>query len=346
MKQNAVSTAFKKKKPERDHWERRRPRRPGFITRQFLNKTPAPSAWPARTPALPVIAFGFLFLECYSILKRLTAPKLVLLMAALVLAESLASLGMTEAHSVSQAQPQSPNYAVFEFMKMEPGKATDYRKMEREIWMPIHRERIRMGLIKSWSLWGMRFPGGTAREYDTIAITTFDKFADVENSYPPEVFKKAHPKMTDEERGARTSATRSMVRTELATLLDITRPTSSTEPPRYAFIGYMKPEYGKVRQYVELERRFWKPIHQERISRGMLRSWALYGVRFPGGTDRQYTHFTVQLLDRFQDLETQYPEGIWEKVHPDTKQDDIDARTNAARKMVRTDLLTLLEQVH
>src|SRR5262245_45318197 len=273
---------------------------------------------------------------------KLTAWRLLALMAALPLAGiGAASPGMTEAQATAQAAP----YAIFEFMKIEPGKAADYRKMERDIWMPIHRERIKQGLIKSWSLWGMRFPGGTAREYDAIAITTFGKFADVENSYPPEIFKKVHAKMTDEERNARTTATRKMVRTELVALLDVTQPASSTQPPQYAFIGYMKPEYGKVRQYVELERRYWKPIHQERINRGILRSWALYGVRFPGGTDRSYTHFTVQLLDKFQDLETQSPEGIWEKVHPTIKQEDIDMRTNAARKMVRTDLLVLLEQV-
>jgi hypothetical protein len=68
-------------------------------------------------------------------------------------------------------------------------------------------------------------------------------------------------------------------------------------------------------------------------------------VRFPGGTNKPYSHFTVQLLDRFQDLEDQYPEGIWEKVHPTIKQEEIDLHTMAARKMVWTDLLTLLEQV-
>lgn len=244
-----------------------------------------------------------------------------------------------------QTTAAPPAYALFEFMKIEPGKAADYRRLEREVWMPIHRERVKMGLIKSWTLWGMRFPGGTAREYDTIAITTHDKFADAENSYPSEVFRKVHPKMTDDERTLRTTAARMMVRTELAVLLDTTQPGSSTQTPRYAFIGYMKPEYGKVGQYVALERRYWKPLHQDRVARGILRSWSLYGVRFPGGTDRQYTHFTIQLLDNFQDLETQYPEGIWEKVHPSIKQDEIDARTNAARKMVRTDVLTLLEHV-
>lgn len=262
--------------------------------------------------------------------------------AALLLAPTFAaSSDHLEAQEISQAPP----YAVIEFMKIEPGKGEEYRKIEREIWMPIHRERVKQGLIKSWSLWGMRFPGGAAREYDAIAITTFNKFADVENSYPPEIFKKVHSKMTDDERNARTAAARKMVRTEVVALLDSTQPASSAQSPRYAFIGYMKPEYGKTRQYVELERRYWKPIHQERINRGILRSWALYGVRFPGGSDRPYSHFTIQLLDKFQDLETQYPEGIWEKTHPNVKQEEIDTRTNAARKMVWTDLLTLMEQV-
>ena len=264
----------------------------------------------------------------------------------LILVAALVLIGMCAARPVRiEAQAQSPPYVVFEFMKIEPGKAADYHKMERDIWMPIHRERIKQGLIKSWTLWGMRFPGGTAREYDAIAVTTFGKFADVENSYPPEIFKKVHPRMTDEDRNARTTATRKMIRTEMVALLDQTQVAASSQPPKYAFIGYMKPEYGKTRQYVELERRYWKQIHQERVNRNILRSWSLYGVRFPGGTDRSYSHFTVQLLDRFHDLEIQYPEGIWEKVHPTVKQDDIDARTSAARKMVQTDLLTLLEQV-
>lgn len=269
------------------------------------------------------------------------ALKLVSLMTALLLAGICAI-------TPGLAQPQAtapPQYAMLEYMKIESGKAADYLRMERDIWMPIHRERIKQGLIKSWTLWSMRFPGGTSREYDAIAITTFAKFADIENSYPPEVFKRAHAQMTDEERNARTTATRKMVRTEVVTVLDSTTPTASTQPPRYAFIGYMQPEYGKTRQYVELERQYWKQIHQERVGRGILRAWTLYNVRFPGGSDRAYSHFTIQLLDQFHDLETQYPAGIWDKVHPNVRQDEIDARTNAARKMVRTDVLTLLEQV-
>src|SRR5438034_7311213 len=59
-----------------------------------------------------------------------------------------------------------PKFALIEYFKIEPGKNADYRKLEQEVWMPIHRERVKMGVIKSWSAWVVRFPGGTAREYD------------------------------------------------------------------------------------------------------------------------------------------------------------------------------------
>jgi hypothetical protein len=258
--------------------------------------------------------------------------------AAVLAAPFVWNLAPTEAQ-----QPTPPKYAMLEFMKIEPGKRDDYLKMERELWMPIHRERLKAGLIKSWTLWNRRFPGGTSYEYDTIAITTFEKFTDVETSYPPEVYTRAHPNMKVDERNARTVATRNMVRTEFVQLLDYTQMTASSAPPKYAYIGYMKHEPGKG--YVNLEGKYWKPIHQERVNRGILRWWSLYQVRLPGGSNKEYSFFTIQLLDDFAHLENQYPAGIWEKVHPTVKQSEIDARTNEARQMVRTDLLTLVEQV-
>ncbi len=275
--------------------------------------------------------------------RRLFPRVVAAIVALLVAGGGKASSDLAE--QAAQTQATNAPYVLFEYMKVDPARSADHRRLEREIWMPIHRERVRQGLIKSWSLWGMRFPGGTSREYDVIAMTAYARFEDVENSYPPEIFRKVHPKLTYQELSSRTLSARKMIRTELTTVIDRTQVEGSIGLPKYAHIGFMKPEYGKNRQYVELERRFWRAIHQERVNRGILRSWTLYQVRFPGGTDRPYSHFTLQLLDKFKDLETQYPEGMWEKVHPTVKQDDIDARTAAARRMVHSDLLTLLEDV-
>lgn len=264
----------------------------------------------------------------------------------LIVIAALFALALAPQPARTQTQPSqsaSPKYALLEFLKIEPGKLADALRFEREFWKPIYRERVKQGLIKSWSLWGVQFPGGVSREYDLVIITTFDKFADVENASPPELLKKVYPNLTTEQLADRAAATSKRVRTEYVTMLDSTTPTASTAQPKIAYIGYMKPEPGGG--YANLERRFWKPLHQERVNRGILRSWALYQVRFPAGTEKEYTFFTIQLYDKFEHLETQYPAGIWEKVHPNLKEDDVGMRTNAARKMVRTEVLNLLDHV-
>jgi hypothetical protein len=252
------------------------------------------------------------------------------------------------------ATPQiAPRYAVLEYMKIEPGKAADYRKMEQELWMPIHRERVKAKLIRSWALWGVRYPGGVSREYDVVAVTLFDNFKDLENSYPAEVYTKAHPKMTTTELGVQTNATRKMVRTEVVTILDYALPgaadpraQASAAPAKYARFDYKKVEFGKGGEYVASERKYFKPVWQETVNQGAMRGWAALGVRFPGGTDRAYGFLTVQLFDKFEQIEgNPAAASVWEKVHPNVKSAEITAQIGAISKTVRTEVLTMLERV-
>lgn len=238
-----------------------------------------------------------------------------------------------------------PKFAMIEYFKIEPGKGADYRKLEQEVWVPIHRERVKMGAIKSWTAWSVRLPGGVAREYDRVIITTFNKFADVETPYPPSVFTKVFPNTTAAEIVARTGALSKMIRSEMVTLLDSTTPSGTTQQPKFAEIGFHKAEYGKGGEYVELERKYWKPVHQERVNRGILNAWNLYSVRYPGGTNREYGHITLNFFDKFEQLEAQYPADVLAKALPNLKPTDVVAQTNATKKQVRIEVLNLVDQV-
>lgn len=238
-----------------------------------------------------------------------------------------------------------PKFALIEYFKIEPGKVADYRKLEQEVWIPIHRERIKMGAIKSWSAWSVRFPGGTDREYDRVIITTFDKFADVETPYPPAVFTKVFPNTTAAEIVARTRTLSRQVRSELVRLLDNTTPASATQAPKFAQLDFLKAEYGKDAEYVELARKYMKPLHQERVNRGILNGWMLFGVRYPGGTNREYSHITLNFFDKFEQMETPYPTGVFAKALPNVNVAEATAQLNAARKLVRSEVLNLVDQV-
>src|SRR5262245_50823118 len=248
---------------------------------------------------------------------------------------------------VSQTPTTSPlpRYALIEYFKIEPGKAADYRKLEQEVWVPIHRERVKQKIIRSWWSWAVRFPGGAGREYDRVIITTFDKFADVETPYPPAVFTRVFPNTTAAELVARTAAVSKMVRSELVTLLDNTTSTGEAPPPKFAQIGFHNAEPGKAVEYDKLKRKQWKPIHQERVNHGILSALMLFGARYPGGANREYGHITINFFDKFDRLETQYPLEIIAKVHPNLKPADLVAQTSAVVKQVRFELLTLVDHV-
>ena len=92
-----------------------------------------------------------------------------LLLIACSLIINVAALAQNQATA-----PAPTKFALLEYIKIEPGKAADYRKLEQEVWVPIHRERVKMGVIKSWSAWGVRFPGGSSREYDRLLKAALD----------------------------------------------------------------------------------------------------------------------------------------------------------------------------
>ena len=256
-----------------------------------------------------------------------------------------AQSGSSQQSATQPASASLPRYALIEYFKIEPGKAAEYRKLEQEVWVPIHRERVKQRIIKSWWSWGVRFPGGSGREYDRVIITTFDKFTAVETPYPPEIFTKVFPNATAADLVARTLALSKLVRSELVAMLDNTASTGEAQIPKFAQIGFHKPEYGKTLEAVEMESKQWKPIHQERVNRGILNAWMLFGARYPGGTNREYGYITINFFDKFESLETQYPPEIVAKVHPNLKFVDLVAQTGAVVKMVRSELLTLVDYV-
>lgn len=134
----------------------------------------------------------------------------------------LAGTLVPAARTQSGAEPQ---YAAVSYMKVDPAKENAYVQMERELWMPIHRQRIRDGRLKSWSLYEVRLPGGTGREYGFMTVETFGSIQDAAGAYEDTaqvtaLMKKVHPGKEAGEFLARTTDSRSLVRSEVLRLVD------------------------------------------------------------------------------------------------------------------------------
>ena len=127
--------------------------------------------------------------------------------------------------------------------------------------------------------------------------------------------------------------------------------TSASAPtqlksPKFVEVDYMKAEPGKGSDYVHMEQDVWKQVHQQRIKNGQVKSWALYGLRFPSGADEKYDYITVNTYDHFAQLESPYA-GVGQmftKLHPDMKVEDFARQTQSARKIVRVEVWQLVDE--
>ncbi len=117
---------------------------------------------------------------------------------------------------------------------------------------------------------------------------------------------------------------------------------TQSKPPQYVIVGYMKVEPDKEQQYLDLEQ-LWKPVHQELIKAGKKKSWSLYGVNY-AGTGEEYNYLTVNVYDKYGELENPYPSEFFGKAHPKMELSEIVSRTIDARKLVRSELWTLIDQ--
>jgi len=145
---------------------------------------------------------------------RIGIPLLAAATAGAFLAGSLSSVASTQAQ-----QTQRPSVYVVNFIKTNAAKYQEYLQLERETWKPVHQERIRVGQMRSWALYGVQYPFGTSLEYDFVTIDTYAALADAERDISA-VFAKVHPSSPLSDIGSRTEAARSIVRGEVWSRID------------------------------------------------------------------------------------------------------------------------------
>ncbi|MDX1531291.1 MAG: hypothetical protein R3362_07180, partial [Rhodothermales bacterium] len=90
-----------------------------------------------------------------------------------------------------------------------------------------------------------------------------------------------------------------------------------------------------------VERDVWRPIHEERMRRGLLAGWSLYQVLF-APPDASYNYATVNVFTDFAQLDGAASEvemaEIMAAAHPGADVDALMERTMASREIVHTEV--------
>lgn len=59
------------------------------------------------------------------------------------------------------------------YMRVAPGQEAGYIAVERDVWKPMHEERIRRGALKGWGVYQLEMPGGTDYPYGFAAVNVW-----------------------------------------------------------------------------------------------------------------------------------------------------------------------------
>jgi hypothetical protein len=241
-------------------------------------------------------------------------------------------------------QSARPVYVVLDYMKVAPGKEDEYLRLEREIWKPVHQERIRNKRMVAWELYAVPYTAETQRQYEFVTVNVYDSFAAIGgDSTFEQLFRRVHAGKDAARLLAQTVEARQVARSEVWRQLDQTAPRNAASAPqsRYLLVDFMRSKPGV--DYVAVERDLWKPVHQDRVRSRALNQWSLYELVVPGGTSYPYDYAAVNAVGSLSALEAPYPEELFRRVHPRTPLTQIANRTGASRDLVRRELWVLVD---
>lgn len=84
-------------------------------------------------------------------------------------------------------------YVDVDYMTPVPGKEAQYAKMESDVFMKVHQQRIAMNVIKGWALLGKIFPSDSNDPAPYVTVNFFDDISAMMDGKYAEAVKKAWP---------------------------------------------------------------------------------------------------------------------------------------------------------
>jgi hypothetical protein len=242
------------------------------------------------------------------------------------------------------AQQNEPTlYALVDCMKVKPENEGKYLELEKTIFKPLHLQRAKQGNIVGWYLYKVWFTG-IGDCYNYVTVTLFANPAKLEDPWKNMDFAKLLPGKDLDKLMQETLASRELVSSSLINRQASVYREGGPGDFKFLEVDYMKVEQGKEGEYVDAETSIWKPVHQEFIKAGSRVGWSLWGRNFPSGAGLDYQYVTVNYFSDFSKIGAANYNEAFAKAHAGKNLDDLFAKTNASRVLVKSELWEVIDK--
>lgn len=242
------------------------------------------------------------------------------------------------------AQDQPAVFAIVDCMKVKPGSEDKYVDLEKNVWKPLHQERIKQGKIIGWILFRVLYTG-TLDPYNYVTVTVFGNPANLENPWEGIDATKVLPgkdinKLMDE-----TMKSRDLVKSSLLMREDFIYPESGMVDYKYLQVDFMKVNPGNEGLYLDVEKNIWKPVHKEFIKAGSRVGWSLWSNTFPSGAGLDYQFTTVNYFADFSKIGMANYTDAFAKAHPGKDINELSLKTGNSRILVKSELWEVVDRI-
>lgn len=236
---------------------------------------------------------------------------------------------------------QPTTFVLVECMKVKPENENLYLSVEKDIWKPIHQERVNQGKILGWVLYRVHYTGSND-EYNYATGTIFSGLSSLENPYEGIDIEQMVPDM--EWASSKTLKSRELVKRNLIRLSSFAYPENSMRPAPYKYIevNFMKRNTGN---YVQAAREIYQPIHQEFVNSGSRAGWSLFNAVYPRGAESDFHFVAVNYYSDFSQLGSANMVEAFKKAHPNKDRQKELGGVYETRTMVKSELWEVVDQV-
>jgi len=252
--------------------------------------------------------------------------------------------------SSAQAMDQKPVYFSVTYIKVQPGKETQYRELLKKYGKKINEYFYKNGMIMGWYMHEVIVPSGSATEYDYTAVNVSTDFKGLleDTVSIRAVFKKVFPGITDkmfDSIANQYQRARTVVKREMYISLTGLNMNSQAPPTKYVSLDFMKTLPGKEEDYEKMEKDTWIPIHKERVSLGIIKDWGLYQKILPSGAKEEYNYVTGQFFDDVSALANPKYVEAFNKAWPGQDVGKFIQNTESTRTLVKNELWQVIDYV-
>jgi hypothetical protein len=246
----------------------------------------------------------------------------------------------------ASAQDAPTMYYAIQYMKVPLENDNEYIRLETEVWKILHQARKDAGLLDGWYLFRVLSPAGTDTEYNYVTVNAYSSLEKLAGHY--ESFGVDYTKLLNSEQisiALKTDKIRDLVKEEVWKLEDREPLENLDKMYRYQVVNSMRLKPGVTgNEYSEVEKNYWKPIHQARIKGGNMYGWGLYSLVMPGGTSASYTWGTADFYSNFTDMFYDYS-ALFSKIHKGKDIDKMFEKTDNTRDLLSSEVRLLIDYV-